>query len=296
MMVPAFEAEVFRMKPGEISGPVESDFGFHVIRLAAVKPGKLRPLEEVRGEIERELKKQRAGRKFAEAAEQFSNMVYEQPDSLKPVAEKFKLKVQDAGWVTRAQAKEPLNNPRLLTALFSDDAVKNRRNTEAVEVAPGTLVAARVAEHKPAAVRPFEEVRAEAQRQLALKEATALAWKEGPEKVELLKKGGTPAVPFSAPQLVGRGGAQGFPPEALAAAFRVKPEKLPAYAGVQMPDGYAIVRVSKIVPAALDEAKEKGMQAELGRTQGGSQLQAYIAALRADTKVQVNQAALQKKE
>ena len=296
MMVPAFEDAVFAMKPGDVSGAVQSDFGFHVIRLVGVKPGKVKPLEEVRGDIERDLRKERAGKKFAEAAEQFSNTVYEQADTLQPVAEKFKLKVQDAGWVDRSQARPPLNNPRVLSAVFSPEALKSHRNTEAIEVAPGTLLAARVAEYRPATVKPFDEVRNEAARQLSIKEATALAWKEGPEKLELLRKGDTTPVPFTPAQVMGRGSVPGVAPEVVTAAFRAPVDKLPSYVGVQTADGYTLLRISKVIPAVVDEAKEKGMQAELGRMSGTSQMQAYIAALRADAKVHINQAALQKKE
>ncbi len=232
MMVQQFEEAVFRMKPGEIAGPVESDFGFHVIKLVAVRPGKLRPLEEVRGEIEKDLRKQRAGRKFAEAAEQFSNIAYEQPDSLKPAADKFRLAVQDAGWVTRAQSRaQPLNNSRMLSALFSEDAIKNRRNTEAIEVAPGVLVVARVNEHKDAAVRQIEEVRGEVVNQLVRKESAALAWKQGEEKLALLKKGEAVSLPFGPARTIGRDGSKELGPDAAAAAFRADRAKLPAYAG-----------------------------------------------------------------
>src|SRR5438128_2640496 len=132
MMVRPFEDAAFRLKPNQISDLVESDFGFHIIRITGVKAGKMKSLEEARPEIERELKRQRAGRRFAEAAETFSNLVYEQADSLKPAAERFKLPIQIARGITRQAASVPaLNHPKLLAALFADDSIKNRRNTEA---------------------------------------------------------------------------------------------------------------------------------------------------------------------
>src|SRR6266853_714617 len=133
MMVRPFEDAAFRLKPNEISDPVESDFGFHIIKITGIKAGKMKDLETARPEIERELKRQRAGRRFAEAAEAFSNLVYEQSDSLVPAAERFKLAVQRARGITRQFAPLPvLNNPRLIAALFADDSIKNKRNTEAV--------------------------------------------------------------------------------------------------------------------------------------------------------------------
>src|SRR6266567_688707 len=129
-----------RLKPNQIGDLVESDFGFHIIRITSVRAGKMKSLGEARPEIERELKRQRAGERFAEAAEAFSNLVYEQADSLKPAAERFRLPIQLAQGITRQSASVPaLNNPKLLAALFADDSIKNRRNTEAVETAPNTL-------------------------------------------------------------------------------------------------------------------------------------------------------------
>src|SRR3989475_98065 len=157
MMVRPFEDAAFRLKPNQISDLVESDFGFHIIKITGIKAGKMKSLEAARPEIERELKKQRAARRFAEAAEAFSNLVYEQPESLGPAAERFKLTVQRARGVTRQSAPVPvLNNARLLAALFADDSIKNRRNTEAVETAPSVLVSARVLDHKPPSLRPVE--------------------------------------------------------------------------------------------------------------------------------------------
>ena len=139
MMVKSFEEAVYSMKQGEVV-VAQSEFGFHVIRLTGVQEGKNRPLEEVRKELATDLARQKGGRKYSESAEAFSNLVYEQSESLKPAAEKFKLQVQSTGWIAKTGAQElgALDNPKLLAALFSSDAIKNKRNTEAVEVAPNT--------------------------------------------------------------------------------------------------------------------------------------------------------------
>src|SRR5437879_11154225 len=112
MMVRPFEDAAFKLKPNQISDLVESDFGFHIIKVTDIKAGKTKGPEAARLEIERELKKQRAAKRFAEAAEAFSNLVYEQPESLGPAAERFKLPIQIARGITRQAASVPaLNNP-----------------------------------------------------------------------------------------------------------------------------------------------------------------------------------------
>jgi peptidyl-prolyl cis-trans isomerase D len=159
-MVKAFEDAAFEAKKGDIVGPVQSEFGYHVIQVTDIKPAKVRTLAEVTPEIEAGLRKQAAQRRFAEVAEQFTNMVYEQPTSLKPTADTLKLSVQQSPWITKGAPGSPLfSNPKFLAEIFSPETIKNKRNTSAVEVSTGVLVAARVIEHKPPSCVPSRRCR-----------------------------------------------------------------------------------------------------------------------------------------
>jgi len=296
MMVKPFEDAVFSMKQGEIR-VAQSEFGFHVIRLTGIQEGKQRPLEDVRKELAADLAKQKGQRKYSESAEAFSNMVYEQSESLKPVADKFKLQIQTTGWVSKTGGQElgALDNPKLLAALFSSDAIVNKRNTDAVEVAPNTLVAARVIEHQPAAQRPFDEVKNDITETLKRREAFKLAEKEGIDTFEKLKKSEDVQLAWSSPKLVSRRDAQGLPADILRRVVAADVSKLPAYVGAPIEGaGYLLMRITKVVegkPAADEKQQEQRVAGMLG----AADYEAYVASLKGKADITVNAANLEKK-
>ncbi|MBK8524356.1 MAG: SurA N-terminal domain-containing protein [Betaproteobacteria bacterium] len=304
MMVKPFEESVFSQKDGQISGLVQSDFGFHIIKLTGIKAAKLKPLEEVRAEIEGELKRQGAQRRYVEAAEAFTNMVYEQSESLNPVAEKFKLQLQQSKFLPKeipAQALPslgPLGNEKLLAALFSEDAIKNKRNTDAVEVVQNTLVAARVAEHKPAAIRAFDTVRADIETMLKSKEASALAKRRGDDRLAELKSG-SDKLNWALVKNVSRLQGKQVVPEALRAIFRADIQKLPAYVGVELPSngGYALYKIMAVKPLdKLDESKQRVLQNDYTAMAAQEDFAAYLAGLRQRYKVEINKAVVESKD
>ncbi|MDH3319689.1 MAG: SurA N-terminal domain-containing protein [Betaproteobacteria bacterium] len=300
MMVPAFEEAAFRMKDGEISDPVKSEFGWHVIRVTGVRPATVRPFAEVRAELTAELARQQGVRRFAEAAEAFSNMVYEQPDSLKPAAERFKLPLQTSGWIERgvpAPAAGVLAHPKLLGALFADDAVKARRNTDAVEVAPNVLVAARVIEYQPETQKKLEEVRADIERRLHAQAASRLAQQAGDAKLAELRKGGAAGVSWGAAKGVSRRSPQGVPAGALRQILAADPGKLPAYFGAARgTEGYMLYRVAKLLdPEPKTEAQKAAERARAEQLAGARQFEAYVGSLRAKGDIEVRSANLEKK-
>jgi peptidyl-prolyl cis-trans isomerase D len=290
------EAEIFKLKPGEF-GVAQSEFGFHVVRLAEIQAGKAGSLEDARKDLTAEIAKQKGAKKFAETAEGFNNLVYEQSDSLKPAAERYKLKILTTDWFGREGAAGPLAHPKLLAALFSQDSTGQRRNTDAVEVAPGVLVAARVVEHQPEAQRPYEEVKADVAQKLARREAAALAKKEGEEKLAALAKGGDAGLAWAVAKTVSRQDAQGLPQAALRKVMTANVSKLPAYAGAERgEEGYALYRVSKVIPGEAKAGPQAAeSQARYDRQAGSEQLDVYVASLRARSKVEVRAANLEQK-
>ncbi|GHU06269.1 peptidylprolyl isomerase [Betaproteobacteria bacterium] len=302
MMVKPFEDAVFSQKEGEISGLVESDFGYHIIKLTGIHEAKERPQQEVRAEIENELKRQAASRQFAEAAENFNNLVYEQSDSLQPAADKFKLEIQKTDWVPKnadAQARAALgvlNNDKVLSALFSEDAVKNQRNTEAVEVAANTLVSARVLEHVAATIQPFETVKDDIENYLKDEEAMKQARADGEARLAELAKG-EDRIAWPEAQGLSRLQAREsqLPFSALQAIFKADVQKLPAYIGVSLDDSYSLFKIDKVVqPEKVDENQLKALKDEYAGVISREDLSAYLSSLRSRYKIDINKSLLER--
>ena len=155
-------------KPGDLLAPVQSDFGWHVIKVTGVRPARTQPFDEVRAQIEGELKKQKAAQKFATAADQFQNLVYEQADSLERRRARRSTSRSRRRRSSRARRRRRSGSaiPSSCEALFSPESIQSKRNTEAIEVAPSSLIAGRIVEYKPAAPRPFADVKDEIRQQL----------------------------------------------------------------------------------------------------------------------------------
>ncbi|NWG86870.1 MAG: SurA N-terminal domain-containing protein [Hydrogenophilaceae bacterium] len=295
MMVKPFADAAFQMKAGEISGLIETQFGYHIIRLDGIREGALVPFDQVKAEIMRELQGQEAARKFAEMAERFSNLVYEQPESLEPAAREFKLKIEESGWLSAGRAEPAiLGNPRLIEALFSNDSLAKRQNTEAIEVAPNILVAARVLEHRPASTRPLVEVAAAIRLKLQAETAKKKAVEAGQQALQAAQNGQVPGG-LSAPMTLSRMRPLNLPPTAVRAIFKADASKLPAWVGVETAEGYRLYRINRMIEGELPAEQVQQMRRDLQRLTAQTEMRAYLDGLKERFKVEVNQGALAEK-
>ena len=286
MMVKPFEDATFTAKKGDIVGPVESDFGWHIIYVTDIRPSAVRPFEAVRSDIEAEYIGQMALREFSEKAEDFTNIVYEQADSLEPVAKKFGLTIHKADNVTRAgvtdEALKGLFNEHLIDNLYGDECLKEKRNSSAVEVGSNKLVAARVVKHFPTAVRPFDDVKAEIADGMKLRKAAELAKAAGEKKLAEVRASKS-LDGFSAPVWVSRQRTLGHPAELVDRMVALPADKLPAYTGMAVEGGAYIIGFVKGTKVQTPKPEElKSLAREFATIYGEADRRGYLSALRTE--------------
>jgi len=291
-MVESFDEAVFSASVGEIQGPIETQYGFHIIRLDEIKPLLTTPFDEVKEQLEKDIKQSKVEEAYIKASQTFSDLVYTEFDSLQPVADELKLTIQTSDWVSRDSAgfNTLLDKPELLQAIFSAEALDEKRNTQAFEVQPKTLVAARVVEHALETDMAYEDVSEEIQQFLQSKGALDMAISKGTEALEKLKKGEQLSdAEWSKPQMVTMVKRQGLHPEGLKAVYGVGKDELPAHVGMEIDDGrYVIFKVSKIVD--MEEVTEDDMSTakeQLVQMVKQQQMSAYIASLRDKANVRI---------
>lgn len=289
MMVKPFDDAVFSMKVNEISGIVESDFGYHIIKLTKVI-GEGGGFDAIKPQIKAELIYQKAQDKYAALAEDFSNKVYEQSSSLDVVSKKFNLPIQKTDWISRNESDKFFKNEALMNALYSKESIKDRRNTEAIEVTPNNLISARVVDYKAQSTKPFAEVKKSIEDYLKFEAAKKLVATEGEAALKSVADASR-KIDWQATVLVDRKNTKGLSQAVTNHAYKMPTDKLPSYSGfVDGNNGYVIVKVSKVAfPNDDNEENKKEFASSYTEALSSEYLSAYLKGLKAKSSVSVNQ-------
>ncbi len=289
MMVKPFDDAVFSMKVNEISSIVESDFGYHIIKLTKVI-GDGGGFDAIKLQIKAELIYQKAQDKFAALAEDFSNKVYEQSSSLDAVSKKFNLPIQKTDWISRSDSDKFFKNEALMNALYSKESIKDHRNTEAIEVTPNNLIAARVVDYKVQTTKPFTDVKTSIEDYLKFEAAKKLVASEGEAALKSVADASR-KIDWQAAVLVDRKNAKGLSAAVINHAYKMTTDKLPSYSGfVDGDNGYVIVKVSQVsFPNDDNEDNKNEFASSYTEALSLEYLSAYLKGLKAKASVSVNQ-------
>ena len=289
MMVKPFDDAVFSMKVNEISNIVESDFGYHIIKLTKII-GEGGSFDSMKPQIKAELIYQKGQEKFAALAEEFSNKVYEQSSSLDAVSKKFNLPIQKTDWISRNDSDKFFKNETLMNALYSKESIKDHRNTEAIEVTPNNLISARVVDYKAQSTKPFTDVKKNIEDYLKFEAAKKTVASEGEAALKTISDTSR-KIDWQPAVLVDRKNAKGLSEAVINHAYKMPTDKLPSYSGfVDGNNGYVIVKVNKVsFPNDNNEENKKAFALDYTEALTSEYLSAYLKGLKAKASVSVNQ-------
>ena len=298
VMAPEFEAAAFALAVGEISEPVKTRFGYHIIKLKAVNAGGLKPFEEVRDAVEAAYRSSEAQKAFFDLAEQFSSLVYEHPDSLNVAAESLNLEIRQTDRLTR-EGLTALFSEKLAKRAFEPEVLLEGLNAEPVGLDDGRVVAIRVLEHSPAAIPTLAEVRETVVADAAQARRRELTEAEGKSMIEQLQAGAEVAGVVESKGLgwesksTVRRDSNDVNRAVLRAAFQtpLAAGDAPKFIGVPIgKEDYAIIRIANAtipVPGDIDTADVLARQKTLlpGRVRGS--WQEFLGSLRSASDVRV---------
>jgi len=289
MMVKPFDDAVFSMKVNEISNIVESDFGYHIIKLTKII-GEGGGFDALRPQIKAELIYQKGQEKFAALAEEFSNKVYEQSSSLEVVSKRFNLPIQKTDWISRNDTDKFFKNEALMNALYSKESIKDHRNTEAIEVTPNNLISARVVDYKAQSTKPFADVKKNIEDYLKFESAKKMVASEGEVALKSLTDASR-KIDWQPATLVDRKNTKGLSDAVVNHAYKMPTDKLPSYSGfIDGNNGYVIVKVNKVsFPNDSNEENKQAFASDYSEALSAEYLSAYLKGLKAKASVSVNQ-------
>ncbi|MGF1737254.1 peptidylprolyl isomerase [Photobacterium satsumensis] len=289
VMDPAFEEAAFALNKGEISGVVESDFGYHIIKLDDIKEPKVKPFTEVRDEILAELREQRAAEAFYDLQTQLAEKAFELPDSLEDAAEAVNATVQTTDFISQSDAPGVLANPAVQQALNSPEVREDGLNSDIIEIGPEHVVVVRVDDSRPEMVLPFDEVSAKVKQQLSVIKGEEAANAKADELVAALRDGNTEVLAdeglsFSESETINRMGSDR---QIAQVAFGLaKPAADMSVYGVtrDMAGNMLIIALDKVLEADVDGVDQQ-MAQQLEQMHAQQDVMATLDVLRNAAKV-----------
>ncbi|BCN93237.1 peptidylprolyl isomerase [Thiomicrorhabdus immobilis] len=294
MMVPEFDEAVFSMKEGEVSQPVKTEFGYHLIKLVKIVPKQAQPLEKVKAEVTKQYQSQEAERQYFELLEKLNTIVYEQSDSLEPAATATGLEVHTSELFSRQGGSgEVLSNHKVINAAFSDDVLKSRLNSASIDLGNHHSVVVRVNKYQDARQKALEEVSASIKEELTRKAAIAESAKLGEALLAKVLAGESPeslmkdGIEWNTVGWIARN-AQNLLPQMVSEAFKTpKPvDGKASWTKFALTTGDTILlQVSDIKTQPLTAEQQAPLKNAFAELFANSELEARLADLKAHSEV-----------
>jgi peptidyl-prolyl cis-trans isomerase D len=304
-----FEAAMFALQKNQISKPVLSPDGYHIIYLRDLRSGDSKPFAEVRDQLVKELSSGGKDRKYNEVAGKLSDNTYQNPSSLEPAATALSLPIKTTALFSRKGGSDALSsNPKFVAAAFGDDVLVQGNNSALIDLGNNHSVVLHIDKHVPAALRPLAEVKADVQKKILDERTLAAEKKQAQDMVAALDKGEamqSVAASVNAPLKTVAAAVRSQAPQASATptpAPLLKQAFLmphPAagksqFAAVDMGDGtFALLAVDKVQDGDLSKVppeERDALRQQMGQAYGSEATSELIDQLRAKTKIQINKA------
>jgi peptidyl-prolyl cis-trans isomerase D len=300
IMAPEFEKAVFAMQVGELSKPVQTEFGFHIIELLEIRPEKRKPLAEVRDELVRELQADELADVFYDKADLMTNIAFEQPDTLEGVADALSIKIMESDWIGRDGGPGIGENEDIVAAIFAEDVLENSNNSPVIEISENHVIVLRVLEHQASTLKPLEDVREQVRQAVIASKTRALLEEQGAAYISELAAGDKTMSDLAANHglkleqnpLLNRNATT--PDKAIVSkAFSMLPprEGVPVYGGFITPSGdYAIVALREVKDGSVGDLPEEQLtlaRRGLNRILGSSEVQMVLDGIKARASVHV---------
>jgi len=296
----AFDSTLFSLQKGQISKPVLSTDGYHIIWLRDVRSGQAKPFDEVRDQLAKEVTSAERDRKYNEVAGKMSDNTYQNPSSLEPAATALDLPIKTTPLFSRDGGEGLAGNPKVIKAAFSDDVLVQGNNSGLIDLGNDHSVVIHVDKHVPAAVRPLAEVRADVEKRILAQRTAELEKKQADDALARLQKGeAMPVVATSLNATVNsvsqavRG--QSKMPEALLKQAFLMPHPeagKSTYAVVEMKDGsYGLLAVDKVQAGDLSKIpadQREALHQQMLKAYGAEEANEMIDLLKSKTKIEIN--------
>jgi peptidyl-prolyl cis-trans isomerase D len=296
VMDPSFEEAAFALTSiGDISEPVKSEFGYHLIELTDIQTPQTQAFSAVRDEVEKRYRQQEAEKLFIDQADVLANVSFESPDSLEPTAEALAVNIQTTPLFTRNGAQTGIaTEKKVIEAAFSEDVLNEDLNSAVLELSDTHMVVIHKHQHIPETLLPFESVEPPIRQQLLFDKASQFAQEKGEAILAEIKASAEADVLIEQwqPAAFYQRDSEGVSSQVLEKAYAMpKPQDSTEYAGFLANNGnYVIVALSAVEEGDVTDtvlAEQAGLKQQLAQLHGNSELQAFMASLREQADIDI---------